>query len=526
MACQVGKRLLATAALLLVVAEPCLAAVCPGGKPVVLGISPLVCGTAAQAGAVTAVHAGTGINATTVNSLVTVSAIGIPNAVLYAANYSGATFDVKVNACIAAVEAAGGGTCDARGLTGAQSMAADIVVGDGTHQVTLLLPGNAGSVATAISCPNASYLRYDSYSTIVGAGVGTDLACGIAPNSDITSGITQVQISGLRLNGPFTSGTVGLQIGAANGSVENSIFSNIGVRGFDTAVSLLAQSSGCTCYNHLTDIYADGVSYGTYVSSYVNSNIIADGGTSSGAIGIYDAGNNNVYIKPDVEGSATHGIELAGHNAYIIGLYGEGDGQSVIDSGATNNFILDWGILPTLYPLPGYSILDNSGNLTNFVFTEQGGGPAWTVNELAIAPGRGSNSGTGTFGCVQLATSGTWAQIYSNLIFTVTGGGAGIELCPGLYDGQQERIQACQDTSGGHTFAVTPFVGVSAIEWSGGSQPVLTTTASVGDIMHLSWDALSKLWIEDSYLANVPCPQPTPTATATSTPTATPTSTP
>src|SRR5271166_3672730 len=57
----------------------------------------------------------------------------------YATNYSGATVDVKVNACLTAAEATNG-TCDATGLDGNQTIAAQINVGDGTHSIALLLP--------------------------------------------------------------------------------------------------------------------------------------------------------------------------------------------------------------------------------------------------------------------------------------------------------------------------------------------------------------------------------------------------
>src|SRR5580658_320560 len=50
--------------------------------------------------------------------------------VYMADRFSGLDFSAKVSACLSAVDTAGGGTCDARGLTGAQTASADITVGD------------------------------------------------------------------------------------------------------------------------------------------------------------------------------------------------------------------------------------------------------------------------------------------------------------------------------------------------------------------------------------------------------------
>lgn len=58
--------------------------------------------------------------------------------------FPGADASYKVNACIADVLAAGGGTCDARGLGGVQAgLTQEIDVGNGTLGVDLILPSNA-----------------------------------------------------------------------------------------------------------------------------------------------------------------------------------------------------------------------------------------------------------------------------------------------------------------------------------------------------------------------------------------------
>jgi hypothetical protein len=68
--------------------------------------------------------------------------------VYYATNYPGTDASIKINACIVAVIAAGGGVCDAGGLGGTQLMSEEIDVGSvasvaGRIGVTLLLPESA-----------------------------------------------------------------------------------------------------------------------------------------------------------------------------------------------------------------------------------------------------------------------------------------------------------------------------------------------------------------------------------------------
>lgn len=85
----------------------------------------------------------------------------------YASNYAGATIDVKVNACLADAIAVHG-TCDARAITGTNTTAAQITVGDtGGDPVTLLLPVKAqwlGGMTDNTSCT----LKQFGGSTIIG----------------------------------------------------------------------------------------------------------------------------------------------------------------------------------------------------------------------------------------------------------------------------------------------------------------------------------------------------------------------
>lgn len=294
------------------------------------------------------------------------------SASISASDFSGVTFDAKVNACLAAAIKRGTSVCDARGLTGRQTIATTITVGDGTHPVTLLLPA-----ATIIRRAGAQIL-YNSNATIIGMGrgrtlvIGDDAVSGIAPAQN-ANGIYDAHLAHLSTQNGYgeskaVAGSVGLQVGGATGAstrtdVLTSVFADIDAYGADEGISVPGKKWGCTCYNHFYDIYARGTNIGTEVGKCgsapcgVNSNIF-EGGTSWGAIGLYAGGNLNVYIKPDMENCKKHAIELAGSRSDIIAPYEEASGQDLIDPGAEWNLI-DGG---------GAYIRDDSGNTTNMAF--------------------------------------------------------------------------------------------------------------------------------------------------------------
>jgi hypothetical protein len=82
----------------------------------------------------------------------------LPASVKHTESYAGATFDVKVAACLTA---AAGFTCDASGLTGAQTMAANITV-----------PANTELILGAATITRASGKQFllNSYVHIHGLG--------------------------------------------------------------------------------------------------------------------------------------------------------------------------------------------------------------------------------------------------------------------------------------------------------------------------------------------------------------------
>lgn len=161
---------------------------------------------------------------TSISSLVAQSS----NATLYADQFPGATFDVKANACLQAVVAAGGGICNATGLTGSQSILSEIDVGTRTgsgitgNQISVSLLLSPSLVATVnFVSPGACGIKVFSESRLIGTGMGithSSIISGAATASmgsiicdDYTAGTGQyVAIQGLTVlnpsNGTFTNG--------------------------------------------------------------------------------------------------------------------------------------------------------------------------------------------------------------------------------------------------------------------------------------------------------------------------------
>lgn len=111
------------------------------------------------------------------------SAAIYPNyAVVYAANQTGADASIKINACITKVIAAGGGTCDARGLGGSQAMSQELEVGTVASNlaaigVTVLFPVNAtwtwSGITDGVSCGVRQFGRTQIIGTTNGGGAST-----------------------------------------------------------------------------------------------------------------------------------------------------------------------------------------------------------------------------------------------------------------------------------------------------------------------------------------------------------------
>jgi hypothetical protein len=284
------------------------------------------------------------------------------NGTLNASSFKGEDFSLQVNACLAATAEAGGGICDARDYPATNHASQSILVGDGSHRVTLLLP--VGTIIFAAG----KQLVYRSQANILGQGVGFYKHYGLPPGSGSIvvcaattamcvvpydepshvldyARLTNFSIQSMPIGGVPATGSVGLAIGGGTGGADvgSSRFEYLSIGGFDVGTQM-GGAYGCTCYNTIDQVYSTGKSYGVStinVSKFfgdVNSNSWTSG-TAWGAVGLSDVGGSkNRWIGIDIEGAKTHGMILGGYGSSVISPYEEGNGCDLIDG--TDNMVV------------------------------------------------------------------------------------------------------------------------------------------------------------------------------------------
>jgi hypothetical protein len=269
-----------------------------------------------------------------------------------ATTFPGSDFSQKVTACLAKALAGGALKCDATNFTplGPQVASQNIVVGDGTHRLTLYLP------CTEIKL--GSYkLIYDSYSTIVGCGPvqssetqqGTDLfGTGNGPvvqpaDGGGTRAVTGATLENFSIYSAGTSLEVGGETSGAGTDVQQSTFMNLQTRAGTIALTM-AGPKGCTCYNNFYNNQFFASVYGIYSTNRsgfafsVNHNNFW-GGRLAGATGIYDQGLNNKFIGVDIENAKTNEAVFAGARDILFGEYEENDGPLLFAPRAQSNLV-------------------------------------------------------------------------------------------------------------------------------------------------------------------------------------------
>jgi hypothetical protein len=140
------------------------------------------------------------------------------NSVRYVSGFAGANVGEKIAACVADLPA-NGGTCDARGLEGAQSITSDVLSGV-ARPVRVLLGATTLTLSHSVTVPDKV--------SIIGAGEETV----IKKSNAITAGFdvkgTDVEIRGLRFEPQSVSGQPNCDIhladGAANVRIEGNTF--------------------------------------------------------------------------------------------------------------------------------------------------------------------------------------------------------------------------------------------------------------------------------------------------------------
>jgi hypothetical protein len=168
------------------------------------------------------------------SSFVSMSTRQFNGFIFMADRYAGSTAAQKINAAMAAAIAAGGGTVDARGLGGDQTIDEQINVGQAGTGIVLLLPASAEWSIT-INDPTKSGIKQFGTSSIIGSGtlINRMIISGSASASvdsfyrtDEIAGGSYIRAEGFQLYDRLGS-TIATAIGVFQNLYDNCTFANI-----------------------------------------------------------------------------------------------------------------------------------------------------------------------------------------------------------------------------------------------------------------------------------------------------------
>lgn len=163
------------------------------------------------------------------------------NQTRYADMYAGADASVKINACIADVIAAGGGNCDATGLTGSQTLSQQINIGNGSQQVALLLPQSGRWNITINNASASAFKLYDG-SAMLGSAAGNNSLRIMPANGSVfasvvtnnQASIMSMKIQGFMIYNPNLYGTIGNAMVDLSNLEINSLIRDVNIATFKT----------------------------------------------------------------------------------------------------------------------------------------------------------------------------------------------------------------------------------------------------------------------------------------------------
>jgi hypothetical protein len=284
--------------------------------------------------------------------------------------FAGADIGAKIQACLSAVNASYGGTCDARNFTGSLSMASNltiaaanvtillpcatvntahqIIVTAGTRNVTLrgcalrggsAASGNQGGTVIAYSGTSAAIQVGDTTYAIDTPGFHLDNAV-ISTTASISAaaiGVAAYRTQELDLESLYflgNSNQMGLKLDGT-GNYTGGTFFDLQLSGFGTAINAV----GHQVTNPAT---TDWLNASTFVRLHIDCPT-SSGIPISGTYGInLQQGDGNTFTGGDVEGCAT-ALHLGANaqNNTIVGLRNENStSQIVADTGSSyNNWI-------------------------------------------------------------------------------------------------------------------------------------------------------------------------------------------
>jgi hypothetical protein len=290
-----------------------------------------------------------------------VSSSGLGNAttVIDVTQEAGTDFSTKLNACLAALPATGG-TCDARGFSGTQTMSVNITTTNPAAEIILPYGVINRAVGAQFILQSGEYIHGSAI-----AGYGTVIQSD--PSDTSAAMYSNTLIAGFE--------GANFQLAVSNSSafgidvpLTDSYVHDITVGGGGLGFRLAG--SGCSCYNHFRNIQTVAL----YLGNYANWNDwyhMAAGNSSSTvpALDIHGATYLNTFYGLSIEDAAQSILfEGASHDNTIYNLNLEND--AVAGSG-TNS------ILPVFAPgsvrnaiYSAVDVLDNSGNNTNIYGTD------------------------------------------------------------------------------------------------------------------------------------------------------------
>jgi hypothetical protein len=256
------------------------------------------------------------------------------NGVQFADQFAGATADVKLNACVTAAISSSSGTCDARGLGGSQTIAAQVNVGNTAQQpVTLLLP-SSGTWFVTITDGTSCAIKHFSTAALIGFngglgqlvvepnGASTNLRALYCTDPAPTGLGSYIRAEGFQLYNP-----VGATLAVAAMDVEwtydNSNFENITVANYN-GVGLYVKGSCCgTLFKKIT-------SNGNGAAGAIP--VVVDGGSPIGTVAI-----TFESLSADHAGCGKHEIEVkGGRSTNAINFYNTYVETSSACSGTTH----------------------------------------------------------------------------------------------------------------------------------------------------------------------------------------------
>lgn len=232
------------------------------------------------------------------------------NGVINAIDFPGTDMGQKITAALAAAYAQGGGIVNAKGFECPRNCHignGNLVVGDGRHSVTLLLPSGRITRDIISQTRRSAQILYNSHVTMMGQGPGITVITGPSDVTALqqgysTTGVSDVHFSGFSVvdSGKAVRNSVAFMVGGPNpdgargADVLASTFRDMSIGGADIG-TLLDSQHGCICYLSFYNVQSRGATTGIKTqndSGYafgVNSNQWTIGRVG-GPIGLWDSG--------------------------------------------------------------------------------------------------------------------------------------------------------------------------------------------------------------------------------------------